>query len=409
MRECKPPHRPTSYDKKIALVLQGGGALGSYHAGVYEALSTSQYLPDWVAGISIGAINAAIIAGNAPDQRVPHLRSFWETITAPSALWPVPTSGIAGDNRRASSLHAIMFGQPGFFTPRPPTHLFGVTPTSLYDTSALKSTLERLVDFDRINAREIRFSVAAVNVGTGNFAYFDNAEMQIRPEHVMASAALPPGFPAVEIDGECYWDGGLVSNTPLQYVLEQVPRRSRLTFQVDLFQARGRQPTNLEEVSEREKDIRYSSRTRAATDTLRATHDVRHNINGLWDQLPEDIRKTPEAKFLYDFGCVTTMDIVELIYRPPDPQGCSKDYEFSRTTMRARWAQGLSDARTTLAASPWLAPMPPEVGARTFDVLADACPEVARNPVEMTSQAASERSRGTISPEHSASPVRMNG
>jgi len=371
---CKPPPRPASYDKKIALVLQGGGALGSYHAGVYEALSTSQYLPDWVAGISIGAINAAIIAGNGPEQRVERLRAFWEGITAPSALWPILTSGMAGDNRRASSLHAIMFGQPGFFAPRPPTHLFGVTPTSFYDTSALKGTLERLVDFDRINAREIRFSVAAVNVRTGNFAYFDNAEMDIRPEHVMASAALPPGFPAVEIDGESYWDGGLVSNTPLQYVLESIPRRSRLTFQVDLFQARGRQPTDLEEVSEREKDIRYSSRTRAATDMLRTTHDVRHNINGLWDQLPEEIRNTPEAKFLYEFGCVTTMDIVELVYRPPDPQGCSKDYEFSRTTMRARWAQGLSDARTTLNASPWLAPMPPEVGARTFDVLDQSAP-----------------------------------
>jgi NTE family protein len=389
MSKSEPPSRPASYNKKPALVLQGGGALGSYHAGVYEALSTSQYLPDWVAGISIGAINAAIIAGNAPEKRVERLRAFWEGITAPSSLWPVITSGIASDNRRASSLNAIMFGQPGFFAPRPPMHLFGVTPTSFYDTSALKSTLERLVDFDRINAREIRFSVAAVNVRSGNFAYFDNAEIDIRPEHVMASAALPPGFPAVEIDGESYWDGGLVSNTPLQYVLESIPRRSRLTFQVDLFQARGRQPTDLEEVSEREKDIRYSSRTRAATDILRTTHDVRHNINGLWDQLPEDIRKTPEAKFLYNFGCVTTMDIVELVYRPPDPQGCSKDYEFSRTTMRARWAQGFSDAQTTLFAAPWLAPMPPEVGARTFDVLKDIRLEDAPNPVGMPKQSMS--------------------
>jgi NTE family protein len=248
---------------------------------------------------------------------------------------------------------------------------FGASPTSYYDTSPLKDTLERLVDFDRINAREIRFSVAAVNVRTGNFAYFDNTHMTIRPQHVMASSALPPGFPPVEIDGECYWDGGLVSNTPLQYVLESVPRRSRLTFQVDLFHARGLQPTNLEEVSEREKDIRYSSKTRATTDLLHAIHDVRHNINSLWDQLPEALRNTPEAKFLYNFGCVTTMDIVELIYRPSEPQGPGKDYEFSRPTMWTRWAQGVSDARTTLLASPWLAPMPPEVGARTFDVLKD--------------------------------------
>ena len=372
MGEQKVPARATSYDKKVALVLQGGGALGSYQAGVYEALSTSQYLPDWVAGISIGAINAAIIAGNAPAKRVERLKAFWEGITAQSLPWPGLSCAIAGENRRTSSLNALMFGQRGFFAPRPAVHwLFGVTPTSYYDTSVLKDTLEQLVDFDRINAREIRFSVGAVNVRTGNFTYFDNAQMNIRPEHVMASGALPPGFPAVEIDGEFYWDGGLVSNTPLQYVLECIPRRSRLTFQVDLFHARGRQPTDLEEVGEREKDIRYSSRTRAITDMFRMTHDVRHNINSLWDRLPEDLRNTPEAKFLYNFGCVTTMDIVELIYRPTDPQGLWKDYEFSGTTMQTRWAQGLSDARTTLLASPWLAPMPPEVGARTFDVLKD--------------------------------------
>jgi NTE family protein len=240
-----------------------------------------------------------------------------------------------------------------------------------------------LVDFDRINAREIRFSVAAVNVRTGNFAYFDNARTIILPEHVMASSALPPGFPAVEIDGEYYWDGGLVSNTPLQYVLESIPRRSRLTFQVDLFHASGRPPTDLEEVNEREKDIRYSSKTRAITDLFHTIHDVRHNINSLWDQLPERLRNTPEAKFLYNFGCVTTMDIVELIYRPSDPQGPSKDYEFSRTTMRRRWEQGVSDAQTTLLASPWLTPMPPEAGARTFDVLKDLHPEGGAAPREI--------------------------
>jgi NTE family protein len=369
------PARPESYNKKVGLVLQGGGALGSYQAGVYEALSTSEYLPDWVAGISIGAINAAIIAGNPPEKRVERLKDFWEKITVPSSLWPILTGAIPGDNRRVSSLNALLFGQPGFFAPRPAMQwLFGVTPTSHYDTSALKDTLEQLVDFDRINAGEIRFSVGAVNVRTGNFAYFDNAHTTIRPEHVMASSALPPGFPAVEVDGDLYWDGGLVSNTPLEYVLESIPRRSRLTFQVDLFHARGHQPTDLEEVNEREKDIRYSSRTRASTNIFRTMHDVRHNINSLWDQLPETLRNTPEARFLYNFGCVTTMDIVELIYRPSGSQGHSKDYEFSQTTMRTRWAQGMSDARATLLASPWLAPMPPEVGARTFDVLKDQEP-----------------------------------
>jgi NTE family protein len=288
----------------------------------------------------------------------------------PSSLWPLFLGATLGDARRASSFSALLFGQPGFFAPRPALYWFGgALPTSFYDTTTLKNTLERLVDFDRINAREIRFSVGAVNVRTGNFAYFDNATTVIRPEHVMASGALPPGFPAVEIEGEPCWDGGLVSNTPLQYVLEYIPRRSRLTFQVDLFHARGHEPTDLEEVSEREKDIRYSSRTRAATETFRTMHDVRHNINCLWERLPEELRDTREAKFLYSFGCVTTMDIVELIYRPTEAQGHSKDYEFSQATMRKRWAQGLADAQATLAASPWLAPMGPEIGARTFDVL----------------------------------------
>ncbi len=376
------PPRPASYDKKVALVLQGGGALGSYQAGVYEALAGSEYLPDWVAGISIGAINAAIIAGNAPGERVAKLRQFWEGVTAPANPWAgcllnAFDTGFA-DHRRLGAASALLLGQPGFFAPRKATEWFmKPDPVSFYDTVPLKSTLEALVDFDRINAKGMRFSVGAVNVRTGNFAYFDNANTVIRPEHVMASGALPPGFPAVEIDGEHYWDGGLVSNTPLQYVLEYIPRRSRLTFQVDVFPSRGALPTTLAEVAERDKDIRYSSRTRAATDMLRQAHDVRHNINTLFEQLPEALRATPEAQFLYAYGCVTTMDIVQLIYRPQVPQGQAKDYEFSRRTMAERWEAGRADAVAALDASPWLAPMPPEIGARTFDLLA---PQPHRHP-----------------------------
>lgn len=376
--------RPASYDKKVALVLQGGGALGSYQAGVYEALSTSQYLPDWVAGISIGAINAAIIAGNAPDQRVDKLRAFWEGITAPLVAWPampgLNSASSSNTDRSLASMRAILFGQPGFFTPRPPLNwMFGNKPTSFCDTSELKTTLERLVDFDRINAREMRFSVGAVNVRTGDLAYFDNVDTVIRPEHVMASGALPPGFPAVEIDGEHYWDGGLVSNTPLQYVMEYYPRRSRLAFQVDLFHAAGPLPDDLEAVSERDKDIRYSSRTRAGTNTFKQMHDIRHDINTLWEGLNPEMRALPAARRLYAISCVTTMDIVQLVYLPTDAQGHTKDYEFSRSTMRERWSVGLNDARATLAASPWLAPMAPEIGARTFDVLHDLRKNAAKS------------------------------
>ena len=203
--------------------------------------------------------------------------------------------------------------------------------------------------------------------------------MTIRVEHVMASGALPPGFPPVEIDGEQYWDGGLFSNTPLQYMVDYYPRRSRVIFQVDLFPAHAHhRPTNLDEVNERDKDIRYSSRTRLATNTLRERHDVRHAINELHKLLPPEIASTEQARRLHGHGCVTTMDIVQLIYRPDEPQGSLKDFEFSRPAMELRWQQGLADARTTLQGSPWLAPMSSELGVRVFDVIHDIlCRNVA--------------------------------
>lgn len=383
MTDADPPERPASYDKKIGLVLQGGGALGSYQAGVYEALASSEYLPDWVAGISIGAINAAIIAGNTRENRVKRLRSFWQEITAPTSLWPFALSGsLTAWQQKASALTALTFGQPGFFTPRTPQDWFSPGKyISYYDTSALKGTLERLVDFDRINnATDMRLSVGAVNVRTGQFAYFDSATIRIRSEHIMASGALPPGFPPVEIDGEHYWDGGLFSNTPLQYVLDYSPRRSRLTFQVDVFQAHGRLPRDLDEVNERDKDIRYSSRTMVSTSAFRDKHEVRHAINELYKLLPPELTNTEQARRLYEHGCVTEMDIVQLIYRPNEPQGALKDYEFSRSTMEARWQQGISDARTILHASPWLAPMPKELGVRVFDVMHD----IVGNPKSAT-------------------------
>jgi NTE family protein len=365
------PVRPPSYDKKIGLVLQGGGALGSYQAGVYEALASSEYLPDWVAGISIGAINAAIIAGNAPENRLKRLRSFWDEVTAHTSLWPCALAGSwAVWQQRTGALTALMFGQPGLFTPR--TWLDWFAPGNLvsyYDTSVLKGTLERLVDFNRINnAGDVRLSIGAVNVRTGQFSYFDSANMTIRPEHVMASGALPPGFPPIEIDGEHYWDGGLFSNTPLEYVLDYSPRRSRLTFQVDVFHAQGRLPTNLDEVSEREKDIRYSSRTQICSSAFRAKHDVRHAINELYKLLPPDLASTEQAKRLYEHGCVTEMDIVQLVYRPAEPQGASKDYDFSRSSMQRLWQEGASAAQTVLTASPWLAPQPKDLGVRVFEL-----------------------------------------
>jgi NTE family protein len=364
-------------NKQIALALQGGGALGSYQAGVYEALAEYDYELDLVAGVSIGAINCAIIAGNAPEDRVPRLRQFWEQVTSPTADWLELPQGIWQDAiGRTASLASLVFGQPGFFRPNNwhSSWITGANLTSYYDTSHLKATLERLVDFDRINAREMRLCVGAVNLRTGNHIYFDSRQQTIRPEHVMASGALPPGFPAIEIDGEYYWEGGLVSNTPLRHILEVMPRYSTLAFQVDLFSSHGGVPQDLNAVFERESDIRFSSRTRMAVEIFRYAHTLRRNIGTLLAKLPDTLKNEDEVAFLERAVCQTTMDIVQLIYRPDATQGASKNFEFSRATMERRWKQGLHDARLALASAPWLVPAPPDVAVRTFDVFADnAC------------------------------------
>src|ERR1700759_1985674 len=270
---------------KPVLVLQGGGALGSYQAGAYQALCHQNFEPEWVAGISIGAINAAIIVGNAPEKRVERLKEFWQTVSSPVSWSPV----VKGDRARSlfnetSAALIATFGVPGFFTPRfPPAPLWpqGMPQSqSYYDTAPLRLTLERLVDFDRINACETRLSVGAVGVTTGNFKYFDNFEFRkqgkkIGPDHIMASGALPPGFPCVEIEGEHFWDGGIATNTPLDYVLDTEVDNDLLIFQVDLFSARGPLPLSLLDAAEREKDIRYSSRTRMNTDKNKQIHNAR--------------------------------------------------------------------------------------------------------------------------------------
>src|SRR5882724_13080732 len=279
------------------LVLQGGGALGSYQAGAFQALCRSGFEPEWVAGISIGAINSAIVAGNEPAKRVDRLKEFWDMVSSPVSWNPVTSGERARSlfNETSAALIAT-FGVPGFFTPRiPPAPLWppgSPEAQSYYDTAPLKRTLERLVDFDRINDLKCRLSVGAVGVTSGNFRYFDNFEFRklgkkIGPEHIMASGALPPGFPSVEIEGEHFWDGGIASNTPLDYVLDEEVDRDLLIFQVDLFSARGQLPLSLLEASEREKDIRYSSRTRMNTDKNRQIHNARMAVRDLLGKLPD--------------------------------------------------------------------------------------------------------------------------
>jgi NTE family protein len=342
--------------ERVALILQGGGALGSYQAGVYQALAEANLHPDWVAGISIGAINSALIAGNPPEKRVERLREFWEAITSPPFGVPdfyEPKGEFARTMlNQARSLGALLGGAPDFFKPRvPPPYFYPdgtLEATSFYDVAPLRATLDRLVDFDLISAGAIRFSVGAVNIRSGNFVYFDNATHHIRPEHVIASGSLPPGFPPTEIEGEHYWDGGLVSNTPLQWVLDSVPRQDTLAFQIDLWSARGELPRNLTESETRQKEIRYSSRTRMATNEFKKKQLLRCAAHGLLAKLPEDLRALPEAKMLALEADAKFYNLIQLIYHAQKYEGNSKDYEFSRRTMEEHWRSGYNDAVRTL-------------------------------------------------------------
>jgi NTE family protein len=369
----------------IALVLQGGGALGAYQAGVYEGLQEAGIFPNWIAGISIGAINTAIIAGNSPQDRVAKLHEFWETICQPAYGLPLPPTVEnaffdSGENVRTAftawqALSALVDGQKGFFVPRvPPPLPFGVgTPetASWYDTSPLKVTLERLCDFDRINSAEVRVSVAAVNVGTGNFAYFDNAHTRLLPEHFMASASLPPGFPATEIGGDYYWDGGLMSNTPLSEIIQTTPRRDTLAFQVDLWSARGPVPNNLTDVQGRIKDIQYSSRTRLVTDMLQHSQRFRHVLREVLTRVAPEHRDDPWCKLAEELATSRRYNVFQLIYRDKEFEGNYKDYQFGLSTMRLHWKSGLQDIRSSLAQPEWLEMPDNDAGFVTHDIHRD--------------------------------------
>lgn len=352
----------------VALLLQGGGALGAYQGGVYQALAEADLHPTWVAGISIGAINSALIAGNAAQDRVAALRAFWELVTEPSlnpSAWlsSIPGLGLMENKitrgwiNQASAFSTMTHGVNGFFSPRliPPFLEADSSDGALsfYDNTALYATLERLVDFDRINAGDMRFSVGAVNVLTGNFEYFDTETHTIDARHVVASSSLPPAFAAVEIDGQSYWDGGLVSNTPLQWVLESHPRQDTLAFQVDLWSATGSYPKDLSCQDVRLKDIRFSSRTRLGTDYFRKEQCMRRALGRLLEKIPPEI--LTEAKQdrhmlkLLAAADDKVYNIAHLIYRAKGYEGESKDYEFSRTTMEEHWSAGYQDTLTTLS------------------------------------------------------------
>jgi NTE family protein len=346
------------------LVLQGGGALGSYQAGAYQALCHCDFEPEWVAGISIGAINAAIIAGNPREKRVERLKEFWEMVSAPVSWNPLTN----GDRERSyfnetSAALIATFGVPGFFAPRfPPAPLWPLgspQSQSYYDTAPLRATLERLVDFDRINDLKTRLSVGAVGVTSGNFKYFDNVEFRkqgkkIGPEHIMASGALPPGFPSIVIDGEHFWDGGIASNTPLDFVLDEEVTNDLLIFQIDLFSARGPLPTSLLEAAEREKDIRFSSRTRMNTDKNKQVHNTRKALRDLIGRLPDDLKNDPSVEILRAAARENTVTVVHLIYRSKNYESSSKDYDFSHVGMVEHWGAGARDVHLSMRHEDWL-------------------------------------------------------
>ena len=342
--------------QQIALVLQGGGALGAYQAGVYQALMEGGIEPDWVIGTSIGAINGALIAGNEPKNRIARLREFWDGVTKTDSLAALPLASIFGNS--PANLHTIMNGIPGFF--RPNSHAVwasrfpvGIERASYYTTDPLKKTLGRLVDFDYINRKHTRLTVGAVNVRTSEMRYFDSRDTELGPAHVMASGALPPAFPAVFIDGDPYWDGGIYSNTPIEVVLDDNPRRDSLIFSLNLWQPSGADPKTIVEVMGRQKDIQYASRGKSHVARQEQIHRLRHVVRELAKRIPGEQREDPEVKELASYGCGTTMHLVRLLSPSLAGEDHTKDIDFTREGIETRWRAGYDHALHLLAKKPW--------------------------------------------------------
>jgi NTE family protein len=341
---------------QIVLVLQGGGALGAYQAGVYQALGEGGVEPDWVIGTSIGAINGAIIAGNPPALRLERLQAFWSRIGNGRLFDDTWTPSIIGN--ALAGMQTLAHGVPGFFQPNLPAiwnvHLpIGIEHAAFYTTEPLKATLTELVDFDYINHKHMRFTVGAVNVHTGRMRYFDCRDTKVGLEHVMASGALPPGFPAVCIEGEPYWDGGLYSNTPIEVVLDDNPRRDSLIFSVNMWHSKGAEPKSVWQVLGRQKDIQYASRVESHIARQEQIHRLRHVIRELVKRIPPNQKDDPQIKDLAEYGCRTTMHLVRLLAPSLDHEDHTKDIDFTRAGIRTRWQAGYADTQRVLEQKPW--------------------------------------------------------
>ena len=362
MPASKKTHKtPYNY---IACTFQGGGALGAYQVGVLRALTEAGYSPDWFVGTSIGAINAAIAAGNPIKTRIEKMYAFWESIATHQALpsFDLPETLTNQKMAHLLSAHAsLFFGQPGFFTPRFPYPELGwhdsADMISYYDTAPLRETLERFVDFDLINSKATRLSVGAVEVSSGQMIYFDSQKERIGPEHIMASGALPPGFPAVEVNGLLYWDGGISNNTPISYVLGHQEQNHLLCFMVNLFNSYGLDPKNLDEVIQRKKDIEFSSKYNKTIELYKLAHELKSSIHVLSKLVPKELHNNPEFKLCRSRGHQSTVSLVHFLYEKDNSELSSKDYEFSQSSIKKRIAKGYHDGKKAIKESPWQQPV----------------------------------------------------
>lgn len=347
--------------ERIACVFQGGGALGAYQVGAYQAIHEHGYDPNYIAGVSIGAINGAIIAGNPREKRLEKLKEFWDTITPTvwsDALNLCDTLDITHHLRnRMGAMHSMFFGLDGFFKPRllPPTSLTEGKPDKLsyYDTSELRTTLERLIDFDLINSKQLTLCVGAVNVTSGDMLFFNNQDMEITVDHIMASAALPPGFPAVKIGEDYYWDGGIYANTPLVTVLDALPEQDTLCFVVDCFSLRGPLPATMDQVEERQKDIRYGSHSRRMTNVYASRQNLQAAIHTLSQYLPAKAKEDPAIQAILDLAHTKHFSVVHIIYDGTPYSHSFKDYNFIRPVINLRMKTGYRNAQTVLSKPVW--------------------------------------------------------
>ncbi len=343
-------------DKRIVLILQGGGALGAYQAGVYQALGEGGVHPNWIIGTSIGAINGALIAGNPVGERITRLRAFWDTISCDDfETWLPPALRHAQLTRTLNGLRSVWVGDPGFFRPRWMAGFkgFDAENASFYDTAPLRRTLNKYIDFDYLNSGDTHLSVGAVSATQGEVVYFGTAQERLRVDHILASSSLPPGFDATRVDGDVYWDGGVCSNMPLEKLIEESDDRDALSFIVQLWSQEGAEPASLTDVFARQKEVGYASRFYHEIEAFRNTHRLRHAISELYEALPEEKQNAKRFKTLSEMGSNRRVDLVCLGRKTGHRELPTKDINFSRATIRERWEHGYQDAHKALVEAPW--------------------------------------------------------